>query len=131
MDNKYIVTTGPKAYSFHDQSTGITVIRGQQKNLTARQYRSRKIQNALSSGHLVFVTTETVLNQYSEADIKRMTNRLKSQIEKGTDITKIIKSYNLEQMKIIAKQFGFEPEDTDTVESLVKAVMDDFNKEEK
>ena len=29
--DKYTVTVGPRAYSFHDQSTGITVCRGAQR----------------------------------------------------------------------------------------------------
>lgn len=32
--DKYTVTVGPRAYSFHDQSTGITVCRGEDKELS-------------------------------------------------------------------------------------------------
>ena len=44
--DKYKVTVGAKAYSFHDQSTGITICRGEEKELSARQYRTKKIQMA-------------------------------------------------------------------------------------
>ena len=37
---KYTVTVGPRAYSFHDQSTGITVCRGEDKELSRRQFLS-------------------------------------------------------------------------------------------
>ncbi len=41
--DKYKVTVGAKAYSFHDQSTGITICRGERKKeLSARQYRTKK-----------------------------------------------------------------------------------------
>ena len=40
--DKYKVTVGAKAYSFHDQSTGITICRGEEKELSARQYRTKK-----------------------------------------------------------------------------------------
>ena len=33
---KYTVTVGPRAYSFHDQSTGITVCKGEDKELSRR-----------------------------------------------------------------------------------------------
>ena len=35
--DKYTVTVGPKAYSFHDQTTGITIARGQKKELTPQE----------------------------------------------------------------------------------------------
>ena len=52
---KYQVTTGPNAYSFYDQSTGINIIRGEVKELTGAQYRTKRIQMAINSGHLVMV----------------------------------------------------------------------------
>ena len=56
---KYIVTVGPRAYSFHDQSTGITVCKGEDKELSRRQYRTQKIQKAIAAGHLIIEETAT------------------------------------------------------------------------
>ena len=58
--DKYKVTVGAKAYSFHDQSTGITICRGEEKELSARQYRTKKIQMALNSGHLRLVLFQLI-----------------------------------------------------------------------
>lgn len=35
MAKTFTVTVGPRAYSFHDQSTGITISRGEAKELTS------------------------------------------------------------------------------------------------
>lgn len=53
---KYKVTTGPNAYSFYDQSTGINVVRGEVKELTGSQFRTKRVQMAINTGHLVLVS---------------------------------------------------------------------------
>lgn len=59
MSEKIKVTVGAKAYSFHDQSTGITIARGEERELTLRQFGSKKIQMALNSGHLRMIADKT------------------------------------------------------------------------
>ena len=47
------VKVGSKAYIFHDQSTGITIKKGEIKELTPQQYNSKRIRSAINGGHLV------------------------------------------------------------------------------
>ena len=70
--DKYKVTVGAKAYSFHDQSTGITICRGEEKELSARQYSTKKIQMALNSGHLRLVLDKKAVDKYSNDDIDKL-----------------------------------------------------------
>lgn len=122
-----IVTVGPKAYSFHDQSTGITIIRGQQKTLTLRQFSNRKIQRALATGHLVLVSNQ-VIDPISEKDINAMVKKIKAQFKQGMEVAKVVKGYNLEQAKAIAHKFDIEADPGDTVESLITAVFEELAK---
>lgn len=128
METK-IVTVGPKAYSFHDQATGITICRGYKKELTPRQYNSRKIQRALATGHLVLVANQT-LEPISEATIKKLVKKIQSQYKQGMEVAKVVKGYNLEQATAIAKEFSLEPEKGDTVESLITAIYEELSKSE-
>lgn len=124
----YIVTVGPKAYSFHDQSTGITIARGQEKELNSRQWASRKIQKALASGHLVLLPTKANLEAISEKDVEKMYERIQAQFKQGMEITKVAKGYNMEQAKALAKKFNLEPDPTDTVETLIQAIFEELEK---
>lgn len=89
--DKYKVTVGAKAYSFHDQSTGITICRGEEKELSARQYRTKKIQMALNSGHLRLVLDKKAVDKYSNDDIDKLEKKLNAQFEKGMEIKRLPK----------------------------------------
>ena len=86
--DKYTVTVGPRAYSFHDQSTGITVCRGEDKELSRRQFRAPKIQKAIASGHLIIIADKSEIEKYSEADIEKLDKRLNAQFKKGMTLEK-------------------------------------------
>ena len=92
---KYIVTVGPRAYSFHDQSTGITVCKGEDKELSRRQYRTQKIQKAIAAGHLIIVADKSDIEKYSESDIEKLDKRLNAQFKKGMTLEKLSKGYSL------------------------------------
>lgn len=129
MDN-YVVTVGPRAYSFHDQTTGITIVKGQKKELTLRQFNSRKIQRALTSGHLILVVQDSSIKPISDAEVKKMVKKIKAQFAQGMEISKMAKGYNLEQAKALAKSFDIEADPGDTVETLLQAVTDELAKDE-
>lgn len=124
----YIVTVGPRAYSFHDQSTGITIARGQEKELNSRQWSSRKIQRALASGHLVLIPNKANLEAISEKDVEKMYKRIQAQFKQGMEISKVSKGYNMEQAKALAKKFSLEPDPNDTVETLIQAIFEELEK---
>lgn len=122
---KYQVTTGPNAYSFYDQSTGINIIRGEVKELTGAQYRTKRIQMALNSGHLVMVQEGAKVNKYDEKAIDRLYKKMKKQQSNGMEISKISKAYSLEEAKLVAKSKGVEYDEKDTVQSILEVLLSD------
>lgn len=124
--DKYTVTVGPRAYSFHDQSTGITVCRGEDKELSRRQFRASKIQKAIASGHLIIIADKSEIEKYSEADIKKLDRRLNAQFKKGMTLEKLAKGYSLEELKLVAGLHGIVAEKYDTVETLIQALLEEF-----
>ena len=128
---KYIVTVGPRAFSFHDQSTGITVCKGEEVELTRRQYLTSKIQKSLASGHLILVMDKTQIEKYSEADIEKMDKRLMAQFKKGMTLEKLQKAYSLEELKLIASVHEIVVEKEDTLETILQALYEDFEESSK
>ena len=124
--DKYTVTVGPRAYSFHDQSTGITVCRGEDKELSRRQFRAPKIQKAIASGHLIIIADKSEIEKYSEADIEKLDKRLNVQFKKGMTLEKLAKGYSLEELKLVA---GLHEDDT--VETLLQALLEEFESSSK
>ena len=122
---KYQVTTGPNAYSFYDQSTGINIIRGEVKELTGAQYRTKRIQMAINSGHLVMVQEGAKVNKYDEKAIDRLYKKMKNQQSNGMEISKIAKAYSLEEAKLVAKSKGVEYDEKDTVQSILEVLLSD------
>ena len=122
--NKYVVTVGPRAYSFNDQSTGISIAKGQKKELSSRQYLSKKIQRALAAGHLVMVVDQSKVTKYTDQEIEKMDKKLMAQIAKGMESSKIAKGYSLEEAKLLANRHNLEADSSDTVQSLIEAIME-------
>lgn len=125
MAQKFSVTVGAKAYSFYDQSTGINIIKGEIKELTPVQFRSKRVQMAINSGHLMLVQDPKEVSKYSIKDITKMYNRMKKQLDAGMEIAKIAKSYTLQEAKLVAKANDVQVEDSDTVESILKVLLID------
>lgn len=119
------VTVGPKAQVFHDQSTGITICRGEKVSLRPNQFNSRRIQTALSQGHLILVQEEATVEKYSDADIEKLDKKIKAQFNKGTTIEKIATSINLEQATLLAAKNDVTAEAEDTVETILKAILEE------
>lgn len=122
---KYQVTTGPNAYSFYDQSTGINIIRGEVKELTGAQYRTKRIQMAINSGHLMLVQDGTKVDKYDEKAIDKLYKKMKKQQSNGMEISKIAKAYSLEEAKLVAKSKGVEYDEKDTVQSILEVLLSD------
>lgn len=122
---KYQVTTGPNAYSFYDQSTGINIIRGEVKELTGAQYRTKRIQMAINSGHLMLVQDGAKIDKYDEKAIDKLYKKMKKQQSNGMEISKIAKAYSLEEAKLVAKSKGVEYDEKDTVQSILEVLLSD------
>ena len=131
MSEKIKVTVGAKAYSFHDQSTGITIARGEERELTLRQFGSKKIQMALNSGHLRMIADKNKIEKYSSNDLDKLEKKLTAQFEKGMEVAKIAKAYTLEELTLIAARHEIVAEENDTPVTLVQALLEEFEEQSK
>lgn len=131
MSEKIKVTVGAKAYSFHDQSTGITIARGEERELTLRQFGSKKIQMALNSGHLRMIADKNKVEKYSASDLDKLEKKLTAQFEKGMEVAKIAKAYTLEELTLIAARHEIVAEKSDTPVTLVQALLEEFEEQSK
>lgn len=131
MSEKIKVTVGAKAYSFHDQSTGITIARGEERELTPRQFGSKKIQMALNSGHLRMIADKNKVEKYSDNDLDKLEKKLTAQFEKGMEVAKIAKAYTLEELTLIAARHEIVAEKNDTPVTLVQALLEEFEEQSK
>ena len=131
MSDKIKVTVGAKAYSFHDQSTGITISRGEERELTLRQFGSKKIQMALNSGHLRMIADKNKVEKYSSNDLDKLEKKLTAQFEKGMEVAKIAKAYTLEELTLIAARHEIVAEKNDTPVTLVQALLEEFEEQSK
>lgn len=131
MSEKIKVTVGAKAYSFHDQSTGITIARGEERELTLRQLGSKKIQMALNSGHLRMIADKNKVEKYSASDLDKLEKKLTAQFEKGMEVAKIAKAYTLEELTLIAARHEIVAEQNDTPVTLVQALLEEFEEQSK
>lgn len=131
MSEKIKVTVGAKAYSFHDQSTGITIARGEERELTPRQFGSKKIQMALNSGHLRMIADKNKVEKYSANDLDKLEKKLTAQFEKGMEVAKIAKAYTLEELTLIAARHEIVAEKNDTSVTLVQALLEEFEEQSK
>lgn len=129
MSEKIKVTVGAKAYSFHDQSTGITIARGEERELTLRQFGSKKIQMALNSGHLRMIADKNKVEKYSASDLDKLEKKLTAQFEKGMEVAKIAKAYTLEELTLIAARHEIVAEKNDTPVTLVQALLEEFEEQ--
>ena len=127
---KYI-SLGPKANGFFDQTTGLTIARGEKVEVNENQLRSRRISMALNSGHLIFVQPDQKVEKEKEVDINKLDEKLKKQYEKGLTVDKMSKDINMDQAKALADIHEIEIAEGDTVKDIISAIVEDFKDEEK
>lgn len=122
----HFVTLGNRAYSFHDPALGISIARGEVKELSERQMQSRRIRAALNAGHLRIVTEDPKqVAKYTEEDIEKLDKKLRKQVDKGVDPQKIASNFTDEEAKLLANKHNIELEESDTLESIIAAIVDD------
>jgi predicted RNA-binding protein with TRAM domain len=125
------ISLGPKANGFFDQTTGLTIARGEKIEVNDRQLRSRRIAMALNQGHLIFVQPDQKIDKEKEVDIQKLEKKLKAQYEKGVTLDKMIKDITMDQAKALADAHEIEIAEGDTVKDIIEAVVEDFKEEEK
>jgi hypothetical protein len=125
------ISLGPKANGFFDQTTGLTIARGEKVEVNDRQLRSRRIAMALNQGHLIFVQPDQKVDKEKETDIQKLEKKLKAQYEKGVTLDKMTKDITMDQAKALADAHEIEIAEGDTVKDIIEAVVEDFKEEEK
>lgn len=125
------ITLGPKANGFFDQTTGITIARGEKVEINDRQLRSRRIAMALNSGHLIFAQPNQEVKKEKETDLQKLDKKLKAQYEKGVTLDKMTKDITMDQAKALADAHEIEVAEGDTVKDIIEAIVEDFKEEEK
>ena len=122
------VTVSENANIFHDPFSGLTIAKGEVKELALSQLASKRVRTALASGHLVYA--EPTLKE-GEKKIEPTVEELESKFlelastEEGK--AKLVKSFNLDQLKVLATHYGFELEATDTKASLVESILSELS----
>jgi hypothetical protein len=125
------ISLGPKANGFFDQTTGLTIARGEKVEVNDRQLRSRRIAMALNQGHLIFVQPDQKVDKEKETDIQKLEKKLKAQYEKGVTLDKMTKDITMDQAKALADAHEIEVAEGDTVKDIIEAIVEDFKEEEK
>ncbi len=123
------ISLGPKANGFFDQTTGLTIARGEKVEVNDRQLRSRRIAMALNQGHLIFVQPDQKVEKEKEMDIQKIDKKLKAQYEKGVTLDKMIKDISMDQAKALADIHEIDIAEGDTVKDIIEAVVEDFKEE--
>ena len=124
------VTVGSKAYSFTDQALGISIVKGEVAELSAKQMTSKKIVVALNGGHLRIVQDGETVKKYNPADVEALDAKLLKLLASGKKVTKVAKDFTLEEAKLIAAKHEIQVEDSDTVETIFEAIAEDTKSEE-
>lgn len=124
MAKTYKVTLGAQAYSFNDQNTGFSISKGEVKELTARQYSSKKIRNAINNGYLNLVTFSEDSNPYSDDVVAKLKKKLEAQVARGITMEKLVKSYSMQDLTHLAKEYELELEKDDTPVDILTAIVE-------
>ena len=124
------VTVGSKAYSFTDQALGISIVKGEIAELSAKQMTSKKIVVALNGGHLRIVQDGETVKKYNDADVAALDDKLLKLLASGKKVSKVAKDFTLEEAKLIAAKHEIQVEDSDTVETIFEAIAEDTKSEE-
>lgn len=127
---KYRITTGPNAFSFHDQSTGISIARGEIKELTPAQFAKTRVKKALLSGHLVQVMDAREPVKFTKTEIKKLDKKLKDMFNGGVEVSKAASNFTLAEAKVVAEFNQLQPEDNDTVATLIHAIYETYESED-
>lgn len=123
MAEKY-VTINERSSIFHDQTTGITILKGQVVKLNDFQLNSRRIRNALASGHLVYAPDENIPKEVNkEEKAKALQDKFISMYKGGSSKSKFVQNFSLEDLKTISELYDIVPDKDDTKDILVEAIL--------
>ena len=117
------VSLGKDANFFRDSVLDISIAPGEIVELNAMQLNSRSIRRALQGGHLIFVE-KTKTEKAPELTVDELIESFVGFSKKKDPKKRIAKSFTIDQLKAIAPSFDVEVEDTDTVDTLIDALLE-------
>ena len=119
-----VLTVSDKANIFHDPYSGVTIAKGEKKELSIAQLANRRVRAAIQSGHLVYAE----LNETSDEvlDIPALLDKAKKIASEAKAETKMPKKFNLDELKALVTHLDYQIEDTDTRETLSKILIEEF-----
>lgn len=125
---KYL-TLGKRANIFHDPYVGLTITKGDTKEVPDSVISIRRVKQAISSGHLVIVDPPVVeeVNPVIKPEdlIQNNLEKLNALVAGGKSLKEIAKAFKLDELKAMAEYKDIEVEESDTKEDILGVLVDE------
>ena len=127
------VKLGKKASFFRDSNLDISITPGEVVELNVKQLNSAKIRRALNGGHLVYTDDPRKAEDTAkkEPTVEELVEAFTKMVINGDSKDKIMKTFNLEELKALSKAADIELEPTDTKSTLCDALIEDCKENNK
>ena len=121
------VKLGKKASFFRDSNLDISITPGEVVELNVKQLNSAKIRRALNGGHLVYTDDPRKAEDTAkkEPTVEELVEAFTKMVINGDSKDKIMKTFNLEELKALSKAADIELEPTDTKSTICDALIED------
>ena len=118
------VKLNERAGVFYDPSTGICIRRGQVVELSTTQMLAPRIARALRGGHLVTAIEST--KEVTPLSGSELREKFESLYNQGMTVSKVSKSFSMEELKAVAQEFNLEADANDTKKTLTEAIFEEL-----
>lgn len=127
------VKLGKKASFFRDSNLDISITTGEVVELNVKQLNSAKIRRALNGGHLVYTDDPRKAEDTAkkEPTVEELVEAFTKMVINGDSKDKIMKTFNLEELKALSKAADIELEPTDTKSTICDALIEDCKENNK
>ena len=127
------VKLGKKASFFRDSNLDISITTGEVVELNVKQLNSSKIRRALNGGHLVYTDDPRKAEDTAkkEPTVEELVEAFTKMVINGDSKDKIMKTFNLEELKALSKAADIELEPTDTKSTICDALIEDCKENNK
>ena len=127
------VKLGKKASFFRDSNLDISITLGEVVELNVKQLNSAKIRRALNGGHLVYTDDPRKAEDTAkkEPTVEELVEAFTKMVINGDSKDKIMKTFNLEELKALSKAADIELEPTDTKSTICDALIEDCKENNK
>ena len=127
------VKLGKKASFFRDSNLDISITPGEVVELNVKQLNSAKIRRALNGGHLVYTDDPRKAEDTAkkEPTVEELVEAFTKMVINGDSKDKIMKTFNLEELKALSKAADIELEPTDTKSTICDDLIEDCKESNK